>query len=521
MINAEVRILGEVKRASYTEGALLSDILNSVAIAGGGGHEIDLPCGGAGSCRRCRVLAKGKLSPPTSAETAAFGEEGLKEGLRLACQSRALGDVVISLYAPERMGQIMAETAGSLNIVDPLYNKAGIAVDIGTTTLAAVLYSGGSAKAPFSMKNPQTRFGADVITRIGLARDGGGAALAAAVREGVNLLIESLAQNNGSGVDAMVITGNTAMLYLLNDINPDALSHAPFEADRLFGEYVSAGSLFDGLPDDVKLYLPRCISAFVGADITTAILASGLMEKERALLIDIGTNGEIALKYEGGLLCCSTAAGPSFEGAGITSGAYAINGAVDKVWLDDGELKFTTIGGDKPVGICGSGIIDALATLINAGVVDETGAFDGEGSKIESSIVNVLGQEALKLGENVYFTAGDVRKVQLAKGSVRAGIETLLHHAGLDTGDIETLYIAGGFGNYLNLESAAAIGLIPPGLIDRTLPIGNAALGGAVMLLNDTGLIEKADSIAKSAKTVDLSTNPVFHENYMRYMMFE
>lgn len=524
MITAEVKIFGEIKRAQFESGTLLSDILNSVPIAGEGGHSIDLPCGGKGTCRRCRVLAAGELSPPTNAEIAAFGEEGINEGLRLACQSRATGDVVISLYAPERMGQIMAEVAGAKDINDPLYKKAGIAIDIGTTTLAALLYSGGGHGQPFSMKNPQTRYGADVITRIGLARDEGGDGLAAAVREGLGTLMESLVKNKGFAerdVDAFVITGNTAMLYLLNNINPDALSHAPFEADRLFGEYVPAHTLLSGAAADAKVYLPRCISAFVGADITTAILASGLMDHECALLIDIGTNGEIALKHGGGLLCCSTAAGPSFEGAGMESGAYAINGAVDKVWLDGGKLEYTTIGGAKPVGICGSGIIDALATLLAAGVVDETGMFDGEDSVLSERIVDCHGQDALLINDGVYFTAGDVRKVQLAKGSVRAGIETLIGHAGISADDIEALYIAGGFGNYLNLESAAGIGLIPPSMADRTRPIGNAALGGAVMLLNDAGLIGKADDIAKRAVTVDLSTNPVFHENYMQYMMFE
>lgn len=521
----KVEIFHEGKQESVTAeaGALLSDVLNLDE------HRIDLPCGGAGTCLRCRVKASGHLSAPDKTEEELFGPVGLAEGWRLACQSRITGDAEIRLERPGKIGQIMAGITRDEAAAAPLYKRAGVAVDIGTTTMAAVLFSTeddpGAPAPAWTLQNPQTRFGADVITRIELALKGQGDALRDAVQEGVLELVRALAKQSGrplSDIDALLLTGNTAMLYLLTGTNPEALSHYPFEADRLFGETLPAETFFPGSDLAAQVYLPRCISAFVGADITTAILSTGLCnEASPALLIDIGTNGEIALWDGHRLLCCSTAAGPSFEGVGIENGVYAVSGAVDTVHMEDGRITCTTIGDASPCGICGSGIVDVMAMMLKEGIVDETGAFQAEGHAYTAHVEQVRGQNALRLCENVVFTAEDVRKVQLAKGSIRAGIETLLIHAEMSAGTLGKFFIAGGFGNYLNLESAAAIGLIPEILRDRTQTVGNAALNGAGMVMQDAAKIPVAEKIAQSATTVDLGANPVFQEQYMMHMMFE
>ena len=311
------------------------------------------------------------------------------------------------------------------------------------------------------------------------------------------------------GIDALVLTGNTAMLHLLCGLDASPLAAAPFEAKELFGRFIPAAELELPCAPEAQVYLPRCMSAFVGADITTALLASGICGGgETRMLADIGTNGEIALWHGGRLSCCSTAAGPAFEGANLSQG---MQGAPrrHRPRLGPGRRpgESTPFGGVQPAGICGSGVADVLAGLLALGRLDETGLLDD-------------GEEAWTLAPGVAFTQGDVRQVQLAKSAVRSGIETLMARAGLTAEDLAELAIAGGFGSYLSLDSAAAIGLIPPALKPRCRVLGNAALAGASMLLRSRPLLEESAALAKSAVTADLATDPIFMEQYVEQMMF-
>lgn len=463
-------------------GELLADVLRLHAI------HADMPCAGKGLCRSCTVLVNGEQ--------------------RLACQTRVReGDNIIT--GASDFADIAVGTQQGGSPKRPMYARFGLSIDIGTTTLCAALFDDNNGMQSVARKNPQTAYGADVISRIERAMDGEGDALARCIREAIAEMAEELAQSRGicaKAIDAVVITGNTAMLTLLTGQDASPLSRAPFCAKRLFGEFISPDALGLALAPGAKVYLARCISAFVGGDITTATLASGILGKaETALLVDVGTNGELALWHGGELLCCSTAAGPAFEGAGISRGMYGVPGAIDRVWAENGGARYSTIGACAARGICGSGIADALAVMLALGIIDETGAFD-QG-------------ESFALG-GVEITQADVRKIQLAKGSVRAGIETLLQSAGVEKGGAR-LYIAGGFGSRLNLESAAAIGLIPDELKARAVILGNAAHTGASMLLRDSLLIDATEAFAKAARTVALDANPLFTENYMQYMMFE
>ena len=484
-------------------GALLSDILRI------NGH-FDLPCGGKSVCRRCRVRAEGRLSPLTDVELETFSHEEIKSGLRLACLTRAEGDARL---APVQSADIaiMDKGAASDFNADPLFSEYGMAADIGTTTVCTRLYGKSGLIGGISEKNPQTAYGADVISRIEHSLAGGGDELAGAIRDGLSAMAVKLAKNAGIDVkqiDAAVITGNTTMLYLFTGSSPAALSRAPFAADRLFGESISAAGVLRRLDGRAHLYLPRCMSAFVGADISMALLASGMCDRpETSLLADIGTNAEIALWRGGKLYVCSTAAGPAFEGSGLSCGVYGINGAVDHVWLENGGVRYSTINNMPPVGICGSGIADALSVMMDREIIDETGAMNDE--------------DDFKICNNVYVTQKDIRKLQLSKAAVRAGMETLLKMNGIRWSDISTLNIAGGFGSYLNLESAAHIGLIPATALPRTKVLGNASLAGASMLLQDQGLMEKTRVLAENAQTVRLDSNPVFSDFYIDWMMFE
>jgi uncharacterized 2Fe-2S/4Fe-4S cluster protein (DUF4445 family) len=254
------------------------------------------------------------------------------------------------------------------------------------------------------------------------------------------------------------------------------------------------------------------MSAFAGADISMSLLSSGLCGgRETSLIADIGTNAEIALWRLGKLYVCSAAAGPAFEGSGLSCGVYGIDGAVDHIWLENGVVRYSVINSavnnKPPAGICGSGIADALSVMLESEIIDETGAFNSG--------------EVFSITDNVFVSQKDVRKLQLSKSAVRAGMETLLQTAGAGWGDIKTFYIAGGFGSFLNLNSAARIGLLPFEALPRAKVIGNAALAGASMLLQNRALIEKPRSLAERAQTVQLDRNPVFSELYMDWMLFD
>jgi len=482
---------GKAENDLWFEGTpLLATVLQEQGFAFG------MPCGGKGICGKCRVIATGELSPTTAQEQAL--------GSRLACQTRLIGNAIVTLPTPLVLENIAASGTRPQFSLMPMKGCYGLAVDIGTTTVAASLLSLGSGDvlATATGENPQRRLAADVIGRMEAAIAGKSNLLQSMIIRAIDRLRKEMCARTDlpiSALDQTVITGNTTMLYLLTGRNPEPLSHAPFHADCHFGQWISSVAS--------QAYVPHCISAFVGADITCAILASQVCHhEETALLADVGTNGEIALWHKGELYVCATAAGPAFEGGGIEYGCGSVAGAIDRVWAQDGALVCSTIGDQSPVGICGSGIIDAVATLLVLEMLDETG---------------MLSEEHITLGGTIALTQRDVRNVQLAKGAIAAGMLTLCHAAGVAIADVSTLYLAGGFGMHINLQNAAAIGLIPQALIGKTKVIGNAALVGAEMLLLQTDFLREIETYAHESKVITLSGNPEFSENYMMCMMLE
>lgn len=451
------------------------------------GLQAAQPCGGRGVCGKCAVKLTGAVSEPNEAE--------IKAGCRLSCQAEILGDACVILQEKEAMTQIQTGSSAAFRLGMPMEGKTGAAVDIGTTTIALRRYDlrSGALLGQSAMENPQTAVSADVMGRIGAAMEGQLPKLRDQVRNAVCQLL----QQAGGAVDSMVITGNTTMLYLLTDRDPSCLSAFPFEADTLFD---SAWTL-----DASAVYLPPCMNAFVGADITCAVLASKMCDGETALLCDIGTNGELALWKEGILYVTSTAAGPAFEGAGISCGCGSIPGAIDKVWIRGGNLAYHTISDAPPVGLCGSGLIDAVAALLALEWMDETGALE---------------DDDVQLCEGVVLRQKDIRAVQLAKAAIAAGIETLLEASHTVYCEITKVYLAGGFGSHLNLQSAAGIGLIPAQLTDRVQILGNAALAGAAQLLLAQETVSQVRQIAAMSKHWNLGGNPRFNEHYMNAMLF-
>lgn len=450
------------------------------------GLPFSAPCGGKGTCGKCAIAINGNISAPDAREKA------LKT--RLACRTVLLGDAWGSPLTEEL-------SFASIESTDYLPSRGGsvpfAAVDLGTTTIVVKAFrADGTLIGEASALNPQRGYAADVIGRIRAALQGKSEELKDAVTHSIAHLLEKACQ--GEEIPSMVVTGNTAMLYLLTGRSPVSIAAAPFVSETLFGETTSLLGR--------KVYLPPCMNAFVGADTVCALLASGMCEKdETALLCDVGTNGEIALWKDGKLYVTSAAAGPAFEGGEISRGCGYIPGAVDRVWVANGKIFAHTVEDEPAVGICGSGLLDAVACFLEMEEIDETGAMDGE---------------FLPLAGDVGLTQQDIRALQLAKAAIRAGIECLLSRAGITAEEVATVYLAGGFGTHLSPESAAAIGMLPRCLKSKTVPLGNAALQGACMLASTPALREKCRSLAANAIHVSLGGREDFNKAFLSYISF-
>ncbi len=490
---------------SAKRGRLLSDVLSLH------GAETEMPCGRHGKCGKCRVIAHGMLSEPTANERMLLGEEAIGNGVRLACLTRAEGDCTVITQKRSESRVLIDGEMPELEI-KPTFSGYGVAIDIGTTTLAARLFDeGGRRIADAVASNPQGVFGADVISRMESALKGNAEDISKVTVEACDSLIGMLSESAGISskeIGGGVITGNTVMLHLLTRTDVEPLTHAPFEARRLFGEVLTARELgLCSLGAEVEIYLPSCIAAFIGADTTSAMLGSSLAQYERSeILCDIGTNGETVFSDKGELFACSTAAGPAFEGAGIRMGMVGRVGAIDHVSIVDGRLCAHVIGDVKPTGICGSGVVDAVACLLELGIIDETGYLEGGEAEISDGVV---------------LTQEDIRKVQLAKSAIHAGIRSLLISAKTDISKVDTLLIAGGFGSYLDTDNAIRIGLLPSELRGRIRSVGNAALTGASMLLLNGELRDTAKNTVLKVQVRELSGDQVFADEYIERMMFE
>ena len=421
------------------------------------------------------------------------------------------------------LGDLLKESGGKLwAVVDhsrilalrreeaPFYMAA---FDVGTTSIAGYLLRGdrNETAAKAGALNPQAQYGADVIMRANYALERGCDVLASCVREAVDQLIGQLCQDAGverEDIFAVSLVGNTCMHHLFLSISPDSLVHAPY--NPAVSEPLLLRAAEYGLhvnPRAPLLMLP-VIAGFVGADTVGCLLAGGWEDlDELTLMIDIGTNGEIVMGSGERMIACSTAAGPAFEGAKIQCGMRGAEGAVEHVWLENGEVKWRVIGGGKALGICGSGLIDLVAVLLRSGELDESG-------KLRSG-------SQFRLGDtDVVLTQKDIREMQLAKGAISAGIHLLAERLGINLTDIRRVCIAGAFGNYMDPNSACDIGLIPPELRSKVIPVGNAAGEGAKMVLQNRADWARAGRLARKAEFLELASLPQFQDEFVDQLEF-
>ncbi len=525
---------------SAEKGASLFDLLRS------NGIRIDSVCGGKGRCGKCGVrLLTGRLDI-TAADRAVFSDEELENGCRLACRASLNDDITIELiYSGE---EILADPDGTpvdngINadsdgmpednektaVPEIVFSKAeyGIAIDIGTTTLALALVNIYQGRVLFccTSENPQRVYGRDVISRVDRAAKGSGSELKKLISSKLSVEIAELISDHKpehGEIKRIAIAGNTAMLHILRGYDTSGLGSHPFTPVNINQEELLLGSLLseEELPDDLRripvTILPG-ISAFVGADIVSGLLSLTFQEREKpCAFIDLGTNGEMAVGTRDKLLVTSVAAGPAFEGGNIKWGTGSIRGAISKVSIRDGKPGIETIGGLlPPKGICGTGVIETTAELLENKIIDETGLL----SDLFFDSGYPLSKNAS--GETIVFTQDDIREVQLAKSAVRAGLEILLERYGAGYNDIDRLYISGGFGHSLDISKAAKIGMIPDGLMGKCEAKGNTSLLGLVSFLCDSDKAQMdCESIRKIGEELYLSSDEVFNSLFLDYMSF-
>jgi uncharacterized 2Fe-2S/4Fe-4S cluster protein (DUF4445 family) len=387
---------------------------------------------------------------------------------------------------------------------------AGVGIDLGTTTVSAELVNleSGESIETISELNDQRLFGADVMSRIGAARNGKMEALFSLANKQTERILRSFIKSyNLPRISRCVVSGNTTMLHLFCGADPSAMGEIPFTPVFLEGRTFSGEDLSLSAG---KISLLPGISAFVGADIVSGLAFLEILEgKDNTLFVDIGTNGEMALFKQGRLYCCSTAAGPCFEGAEISCGMGAVSGAVNKVFLKEGKPAFTTIRNAPPLGICGCGLIDAFALMRESSVIDETGA-----------LADSYGESGFSICPGVSLTGRDVRQFQLAKSAILSGIKILCKRGGISTEELSTVYIAGGFGFFIDKNNAVKAALLPESFPEKTAVCGNLSLKGAVRSLLDPDFLSCCNKIVSRSEVLDLASDRDFMEEFSENMFF-
>lgn len=491
------------EEVSFDAGDTLLDVLQDNDIV------ITASCGGKGKCGKCSVMVK--------------DAEGVET--KLACMTAAQDGL-----------EIILESELTLTVQDkgmktdyPIDVREegvyGVAFDVGTTTVVCHLHDlhTGERLATASTANPQIVFGSDVISRITASEEGKLQAMHEILHDTLNDLVMRLCKQEGidrSSVKYGTLAGNTVIQHIADNLPPDTIGKAPFTTLSLFDDYRDMGN------PPYRTYFTPAIAAYVGGDITAGILATDFHRKERPnLFLDIGTNGEMVIGGKERMVSCATAAGPAFEGVGITFGMPASPGGISIIEFNNGKLETSVIGDTHPIGLCGSALLDAVAILLDEGALDSSGHL-AKADEVDGPIAAYLGREQdwnvfyLTEDHSVYLTQKDIRSLQLAKAAIHAGIRTMLQVYDVQTSDIEQLFIAGGFGSFIRLENAAKIGLFPAELLDRAIAVGNTAGEGASAALVSTVAREQLRVIGDNCEYVELSSSPVFSDHFINQMEF-
>jgi uncharacterized 2Fe-2S/4Fe-4S cluster protein (DUF4445 family) len=510
--SVSIELQPQGQRLRVPQGAALQDVLFE--------YGVEFPCGGRGRCKGCRVKVLSGAVPVSEEDRQRLNAQELAQGWRLACRARVESDLKLDLVQWE---------AAILSDDTPFAFKPqegwGVAIDVGTTTLVAQLLDlqTGNVLAVASALNKQAVHGADIMSRIEFASTPAGTQrlqelIRSQLEEMIQHLIVSARSRGNAGLPTaaprhppplhvVVLVGNTVMHHLFSRLNLEPLARYPFESPSLARQVFTADMLGWKLPEDTAVHFLPCVGGFVGSDVLAGVWAANLHQTEALVaLLDLGTNGEIVLGNRDRLLCASTAAGPAFEGARISMGMRAATGAISEVRVEAGRLRCRVLGNAPPRGICGSGLVDAVAAGLELNRIQPNGRL-AEGIPFE-----VLAP--------VFLTQQDIRELQLAKGAITAGLRLLLQKIGARPQELSRVYLAGAFGNYINQVSARRIGLLDfPA--ERITAAGNTALLGAKLALFS---LKESDHLwarlLQRIEHVSLKEDPVFQDAYFEEMAF-
>jgi uncharacterized 2Fe-2S/4Fe-4S cluster protein (DUF4445 family) len=516
----EIKLLPLGKVLRLERGAPLQDALFA--------QGVEFPCGGRGRCKGCRLKVLAGVLAVSEADNHRLTARELAEGWRLACCARAESDLTLELAQWE--AAILTDDS---EFAFTPQSGLGIAIDVGTTTIVGQLLDlqSGRVLGVRAALNSQAQRGADIMSRVEFALAGDGQQiLQTSIREQIGELVKDLMsaisnpassplpspspeitpepeRTPASGLKNIVLVGNTVMHHLFCGLSLEPLSHYPFEPQSPGLQFFTAGELGWQLADEPGVRFLPCLGGFVGSDILAGLLATKMHEAEELqVLIDLGTNGEIVVGNRERLLCASTAAGPAFEGARISMGMRAATGAIAEVRVNNGELQCHVLGNVVPRGICGSGLVDAVAAGLELGRIRPNGRLANGDSFLVASPVSL--------------SQWDVRELQLAKGAIAAGLRLLLEQWGAGSDDLARVHLAGAFGNYINYNSAQRIGLfkVAP---EKVKPAGNTALLGAKLALFNLGEHRGSyPEILNKVRHVSLNEDENFQQVYVEEMGF-
>jgi uncharacterized 2Fe-2S/4Fe-4S cluster protein (DUF4445 family) len=533
-----------------------------LAAARQAGVLLESPCNGSGFCGKCKVrVAPAYLSRLVRRSDACITAGLEEQGLVLACLAEVHGDITVELLAGTEAGLEILTTGNSRHVTHApavikrydapagctvvekdgrvLAQEAGdtgracygAVIDIGTTTLVLAIADliSGRELASVSALNPQSLHGQDVLSRIQFAAGKAGLALLyQSLAAEISRLLKTAAAQAGIDVRhvyEIVYSGNTCMLHLATGVNPKSLGQYPYTPVIRGDCYLPAGDCLLAAADSAEVYLPPIISAYVGADISTGLLAVELKEQPGlSLFVDIGTNGEMALANNGRISAASTAAGPAFEGMNIACGMRASLGAVEHAEITAaGQWQVTTIGQAPATGICGSGLLDIAGELVKHGGVARNGRFapaDKLPGELAGRLITIEGKPAFRVAGAVYLSQKDLRQIQLAKGAIRAGIELLLRSQGAQAADVDRVLIAGSFGYHLRAESLLNIGLLPPEFAGKISFVGNTSKTGGMALLCSRQLRQELAQLVREIEVVELSQYEDFDKVFVSSLTY-
>jgi len=481
------------KSFSVNKGTPLIDFLNEFGV--------EFPCGGNGTCGNCKVkLIEGELKVD-SAQQQNLNKLNLSNNWRLACKCKAESDVTLEISQFENI--ILADNS---TFEFKPQSGFGIAIDLGTTTVVTQLINleNGSVVDSISAINPQTKFGADLISRIQSCLDGKQTEIQYLIHQKTGQMIQNILKKHKVEVSKVAIVGNTVMHHIFSGLKVNSLSFYPFESPDLGVQNLNPDQLNWELPTTTEIQFYPSIGSFVGSDILAGIAATKMAErKEISILIDLGTNGEIVLGNCEKIICASTAAGPAFEGAKINQGMRATTGAISSVNFENGNFNSHVIGNVPAKGICGSGLIDAMAILLEQEKIGMFGEFNS-------------GDDRIELTSGVFLTQQDIREFQLAKAAIAAGIQMLLNQMEITYENIDKVFVAGGFGNFLNIKNVIRTGLIECSE-GKIIKLGNTALIGAKMFLFENE--DFVENILDKTTHSNLEGDSTFQDVYIEKMM--